>query len=787
MTTAFRSVLLFSLLCLLTVGVAWGQTNQALPPDSQFTDNFGVDSVNLATLGVGINIPIINKPGALPFGYSLSGLSGCAVVAVGTQPNVTKYVECGLALGKVHGGAGNSWLTPQYAAGQWTLSASPSGSQQFCTADSNAPYQLYQNISASAPDGSTYYLPSTDTIAVESGGSSCGTTLNDYTVNGGFHIVATNSLISVSATSPHGEIYGTGSGTYYAKDAFGNQITNNLAAGTFTDTLNTTAVSTSAPAGKKSYTYTDTSSTAQTISQVLGTSTTVKTTFGCTGLTDDSATRQLVSEVDYPDGNNLYLTYEAVTGGYSGRLYQLTLRSGGVVSYSYGAINCTTMQPASLSRTTADGTTTYTLASITGGVTDTVLDPGKNKRVFTFMGPAGGNNSTPLTLTQVQTYQNTGTVASPSWTLLSRVLYCYNGNATSCDTTQAAYPITEKDTYVLYGSMVVNSRVKELYDSYGNVTERDSYDFGASSPTLKTSITYGSWNGSTCAAVGSSIVNLPCEVKTTDNATPANTISDVRHTYGTKGFETTTSVWSGSQWFATRVALANSNGTPQYVRNSLGTQTNYSYAATGSGGCNAILPTGTSVTVGSATLSTGATWDCNMGKLLSATDANSHTSNFTYDLLGRPLSQQDPANLYTLTESYPSATSSTLTDSTYFTTTLTVDGLGRPIRSQTTDGASYDTASTAYAFTTGTNPQWQVSASQPCIATLGPIAPSTISEKQTHSGDPSPRAPPATKRRLPSTTGMPHIPLLMFKPLLALLRPARTIKLFKPNMTGWAA
>jgi hypothetical protein len=68
----------------------------------------------------------------------------------------------------------------------------------------------------------------------------------------------------------------------------------------------------------------------------------------------------------------------------------------------------------------------------------------------------------------------------------------------------------------------------------------------------------------------------------------------------------------------------------------LGPTTCCSYPATASGGCDALLPSGTSKTVNSVTLTTGATLESNMGKLMSSRDSNSNTSTFTYDLLGRP-------------------------------------------------------------------------------------------------------------------------------------------------------
>ena len=401
----------------------------------------------------------------------------------------------------------------------------------------------------------------------------------------------------------------------------------------------------------------------------------------------------------------------------------MTLRTGGTIGYSYGTMNCPSLIPSSITRTTTDGSTTYTFAlNGTHGTKTTVLDPGKNKTVYTFQGtdstglPVAG---TPLTLTQVQVYQNTGTVASPAYPSSPNrtLLYCYNNNTSNCATTQAAYPITAKDVYVTPDAKTTSSRTKYTFDTHGNVTEIDRYPFttvGTGTIDIKTLITYGTWNGSSCVGLGS-IVDTPCDVKTTDGG-GTKTLSETRYSYASTGFNTKVYQWSGSVWLTT-TKNGNGNGTVANLTSPLGQFYSYTYATTASGlGCNSILPTGSSFTLGSATVTTSKTWDCNMGKLLTSTDANNNQSTFTYDLLGRPLSQKDPTT-YEVDESYPSATTYTVGDS-FATTTTTVDGLGRPIRSQKTDGASYDTVSTAYAFTTGTNPQFQTSFSQPCIAAL---------------------------------------------------------------------
>jgi RHS repeat-associated protein len=723
---AFKSVLRLLLLCFSIIGVAWGQ-DAGNPPNLQTvpSDDFGVDSIDLQSLSIGISAPVISKPGAIPFSFSLQGSSYCGVIPFAANGHA---VECGIGPTKDYGTVSNvpfqNWL-PMGVNGvvaEWGASWQLGYNIDTIVTCGTSTTHKHTDLFISGPDYTTYPLPAADYIEI--GG--CTHDIDDYTVLGGIHVVTTGGIPAI--TFPNGNVRGLASVT----DPFGNVVSYSSGTTSYTDTLGTTIDIT--PSGRTTgtpgtYYWTDTTGTQQHMSEVV-TAATLKTTFGCgTTAADQTYTGEVLSEIDYPDGHNLLFSYEPVSGGVTGRISQITLRTGGTVSYTYGApliCNSKGLIPSSVSRVTSDGTTTYTVATFTGasgkfGTTTTILDPGKNKRVLTFMGTdqwGNGQFSVPLLVTQVQTYKNTGTVASPSYPVSANqtTLYCYNNNTTSCATTQASYPITAKDVYVTLDGKSTSSRAKYTYDTYGNVTEIDRYPFttvGTGTIDNKTVITYGSWNGSTCVAVGSNIVNLPCRITTTNGAGTL-TLSDQVNAYSSKGFLTATSKWkTGSTWIVLAQATANPNGTTNTSTNSTGAVTTYSYA--GTGGCNAILPTGTSVTVNSVTMTTSATWDCNMGKLLTSTDANSNQAIFTYDLLGRPHSQEDPANVYTLTETYPSQTTQQITDSTYFTTTNTVDGLGRLVRSQKTDGASYDTVSTGYAYN-GT--QFRISASQPCITTL---------------------------------------------------------------------
>jgi RHS repeat-associated protein len=719
-----KVVVRIALSCLFTLGVAFGQ--QPLnPADGSFTQDFGVDSINLQSLAITVKAPVLGKPGAIPFGYAFVGSNSCQ----GATLNGTATVVCGY-LNQYNASlqCENSYclsLWPVTTAGFWSLQVGTTLLNQVC--GDGGVYTKYTNFTLVSPDGSTYSLPTTAYAEFEAPGhgtGACDRTFTALTTNGGIRVTSDDRGHLSSLTLPDGKVY-DGALT----DTFGNSIA--PVTGGYSDTLAVNpALSITAQSGGTGEidSYKDTGGTSHQVKQVL-TPETVKTTFGCVGWPDQTLTgKYAVTEVDYPDGNNLYLSYETVTGGITGRIHQLTLRTGGTVTYGYGMVYCNagTLIPQSLTRTDANGTTTYSVTIQTNGTTTTVLDPGKNKTVYTFQGANIGSPiyNVPLTLTQVQKWTNQGTVASPSYAANESrtTLYCYNNNTTNCATTQSSYPITAKDVYVTLDGKATSSRTKYTYDTYGNVTEIDRYPFttvGTGTIDNKTVITYGSWNGSACVAVGSNILNLPCRITTTNGA-GTNTLADQVNTYSSKGFMTATSKWkTGTTWIVTGQATPNPNGTAATTTNATGAVTTYSYAATGSGGCNAILPTGTSVTVNSVTMTTGTTWDCNMGKMLSFYDANGSSTSkyqYTYDLLGRPFSQADPLS-YTLSERYPSATTSTVSDTTYFTTTTTVDGLGRPIRSQKTDGTSYDTVSTSYGFTANSNTQFEIQSSQPCIVT----------------------------------------------------------------------
>lgn len=697
-----RSASLLACCCLLLVCSVSLFGQQDGVPTFGVADVHEIDSINLATLAPSLNVRVLSKPGAIPIDYMMVSQQQCVVS--GTSPY--RLLKCG--------GGHFSGITP----GLIGVSMVYGEKFQFLC---NGVYQnAYDEWSIVLRDGTAHPLNPGVYLSAY-----CGhTTLTNQvtTDNSGYTVNVTNfsgSTPTFTVTGPNGHYTSTSiSGTAWTEyDTFGNVVSKNNSTGVVTDSLATTFTDHDGGVSGDSYVqYNDTTGAQQQVTFGVGNVLTRSTNHPCADQ-EYGSTVYPTDSIAFPDGTSMSISMEQGSGGVgttTGRIASFRLRTGGTISYSYPA-PCTFLPsgPTSgtLTRTTPDGVTTYSAVVSNGITTTTVLDPGKNKTVYFI--------SNRSYLVGKDVYQNTGTIASPAYTLLSSDTVCYQGNQTNCRSTVIGYPqaISQRDVYHTLGTMTTSSRVTYTYDNYGNETGITRYDFGASSFTTKTTRTYGNWNGSTCVGVGSNIVNLPCDVTTLDNA--SHTLSETHYSYGSRGFNTAIYNWTGSQWITVRSASANANGTPAYVTNSMGTTTYYGYAATGAGGCNLILPTATSTTIGTSTLTTSATWDCNGGKLLSSTDENGNATHRTYDVLFRPISVTDPLTFAINTSYTATATTSTWSiPNASSSTTTTVDSIGRPILTQTMDDGwgSYDTVSQSYGFN-GT--KWQTGVSEPCLAALG--------------------------------------------------------------------
>ncbi len=320
--------------------------------------------------------------------------------------------------------------------------------------------------------------------------------------------------------------------------------------------------------------------------------------------------------------------------------------------------------------------------------------------------------------------------------MLKTTTTCYNGVFTNCATSlSGTLPFSQTDVYTsLNGgpSNLVETKFDGGYFLYGNVHEVKKYDFGATmpptgNPLSDTLFYYGqSWNGTSCTAYPSGvyIYNSPCYSYTRNSA--GTTVAQAQITYSNTGHPLTTKKWvSGSSpgvWL-TSTATYNTNGTIATANDV--NNAPYSYAYNGTGGCNGLLLTSTTLPLTSVG-STSQTWDCNGGVVTSSTDANGNPTTFTFnDPLYRQTSVGDPdgggsTTTYNTGSSLPWSTKVTtlVAGTTSVSTTNVMDGLARTVQTNTTDTQS----STGYHYVNTTyNTVGQVySVTNPFFTTADP-------------------------------------------------------------------
>jgi hypothetical protein len=235
-------------------------------------------------------------------------------------------------------------------------------------------------------------------------------------------------------------------------DSNGNTITNN-GNGTFTDTLGVTALTIggSASAGSPlTFTYPVAlqSDNVSTATATLSYQTyNVQTNFQCSGVTEYGATSvDLVNHLTLADGETYSFTYESTLGvgcAVTGRMASVTLPTGGTISYTYsGGCNNRGINadgtPATLTRTTLDGTRTYTGTEASSTASSTSLQD-----------EAGNQTNYQFTIANnlyYETYRQAFQGAASGTPLLDR-LTCYNrAPAASCASAVLSPPIAQIDT-----------------------------------------------------------------------------------------------------------------------------------------------------------------------------------------------------------------------------------------------------------------------------------------------------------------------------------------------------
>lgn len=183
---------------------------------------------------------------------------------------------------------------------------------------------------------------------------------------------------------------------------------------------------------------------------------------------------------------------------------------------------CVDGSTAGFVRTTPDGQWTYARTRTSPNYTTTITTPvdPKTQQTNTTVITFSGNYETSRNV-----YQGPAT-----GTALGTTTTCYNGTPTApCPTGDVATPFAQ---ITAYGQTEWRSPIPSgyFYDGYGSVTEKDEYDFGAATPSLKTTLSFGSYIASndTCTALTNGIIDHPCKVVVTDG----NGNLNAKTTYG---------------------------------------------------------------------------------------------------------------------------------------------------------------------------------------------------------------------------------------------------------------
>jgi len=730
-------ILLFFLIAACTVS-AYPQTAVATgtPPFSSLGGG-PFDVVNLGNLNVHFVIPVFQRSGrGQSFSYNFTYDS--SIWTPVTSNGVTTWTPVG----------GWGWQSQTNALTGYLPAPKVTYKQIDC---GTPPHHIYEQYEIDTYPGfvdplGTFHSVSnlTVTYAALDCGSESGSTRT--AADGSGYTVTVSPYASAAVVLRNGTKMALGVGV--VTDANGNQITTSGGT-TFYDTLSSTTpaltISGNAPS-PVSYKYTSPQNTSvgYTMNYLPYT---VKTNFGVAGITGEYGPTKisLVSSVQLPDLSSYTFTYEQTPGSctpisgtqptcVTGRILEVTLPSGGTITYGYtGGPNGTGIESdgstAGLTRQLSPGGLwKYDRAQGTAPLwTTTVTDPNSNQTVLTFSKDAATSYPTPnFYETQRQVYQGSST----SGTLFLTVLTCYNNVYTGCANGAASVssPVFQTDVFrsVPNGSATKTSASEAQYNNYGLTSESKQYDFGVTpgsappSSLLLTDVvsTYGSWNGTTCVPLSNNIVDSPCQITTKDGngSTKAQTTFtyDQGSVSGTSGTPQHVSV-TGSRGNLTTVASLTSGSSTlnrtftYYDTGTVNTATDVNGGVTtakyGTGSCGNSLPTEIDRPLG---LIEYSTWDSNCAGavLVSSKDVNGNITNYAFNdpNFWRATGSTNPDGgattvTYNLGTNSPwnIVTSSKKDSSINVTSEVIVDGFGRTTRTEmTSDPGGTDYVDTVY-------------------------------------------------------------------------------------------
>jgi len=705
---------------------AWGQSTVGIQPLGSYASD-GLDQVDLANLGVHIDIPLYQHAArgkgmgtnvhlVYDSNYSSAGGTNNPITDVGWR-----IVPSTAAPGAVIVHEDSSEFVPEQCNPGVTRCNAGFTNFVYSFAFSDAtgfvhPFGEGNGANSVRCQGSS-----------PQGCANVNLNVNDVSYDGsGYSIIVNPSAPSpqpqsVVVTDPSGNVYtwSSNNGLTTMADTNGNSGTAvqhpaywvNWAQ-TLTDDTNVSATLTGGAYNSSS--QTQWTSRAPILVQYHDTAGNLQTVTINYSIQDDVG---LVDSVVYPDGSAYRFTY-VNNGGLE--LASMQLPTGGIVQYQTSSLaeggNGSVGIPATLSRITPDGTTTYNQTAVpcsvgpgciyAGTSTTSVSKPdGSSEQIhFIYDLVYEGNASGDVNYK----YETAHTWHSPTGTLLKSTMKCYNGATGDCTTSPVSIPISQISTTTTLDNGLV-SRSVEFLNSTGLETERDEYDFGASSPTRTTTTTY--------ATLGNGIVNRPSSVVIYGFQPSKNVVSQMTYGYdestltptsglpghvsptGARGNQTTQHVWLNTTG-ATLDSHMNYDDAGQLlaVQDPRTNWTQYGYDA-GTDSCR--ISTTPPTTSDGISQATSATCDANTGLPTIITDANGVKTTLSYDsmlrLTGSNTTTAAGSLASSMARTYSGSslpetilTSVTATPSPNQNSSVTLDGLGRTVTQISPSGARTD-------------------------------------------------------------------------------------------------
>jgi RHS repeat-associated protein len=656
-------------------------------------DGGDIDTVNISSGNLNIHIPLFNYPqrGSLPGQFKIVGNTKSFYVV---QSCNTKLETCTLRWNMRYTGVGITQVSDELGLQTPWRSNTPNGLRVVSWDGSS--HEMWGGQSV---DGTGIYMNSAFPPT-------------EFLNRNGNGLPSTSGSITQQDTNGN---YFTTSGT----DTLGRTI----ATGTFPGPNGTT-----------------------TQVQITGVNVTVQTNFGAS--TNDMyqnldpiqeygpTTISMVQSIAVYDGNS-WATSPTWTFQYNdrnpgdpsninyGNVTQITLPTGGTISYTYGGFGpcdgtylpLTPVSRGVISRTVNanDGTGPHT-TTYSGGL---VTDPEGNQTVHTFTALA----SCSFYETQTKYYQ--GTAATGHLLKTVQTAYAYKNNpngVNSIDDSNTVVSVVPTTITTTLDNGLVN-QVVSVWDhqtgsgyTYGELLEKQEYDYGNGAPgplLRKTDYTYLALNNSSYLALnmldrissitvyngsGTMVSQTTYGYDETSPFTSGISTNHLSLPSGTlRGNRTSECKWLNTTGgtFCTHTTYYDT-GMPYQVTDPRGNVTTYSYSSTYAG---AYVTQTTLPQTGSVQHIVSGTYDFDTGKLTSFTDQNNLVSNYQYDSLWRRTTASFPDGGQT-TFSYPNNNTvqrqQTINSTLTKTTTTTYDGLARPNETQ----LNSDPQGTVYADTT---------------------------------------------------------------------------------------